>query len=82
MSLLFGFLSMVRLLPRKSPPGQYKRLRGTHRAPQTIEAKAAGRYEVIWNGADNTGRTAASGVYFVRMQAGDYVKTTKAVMLK
>jgi hypothetical protein len=31
---------------------------------------AAGRHEVVWNGEDSRGRRAASGVYFVRLQAG------------
>ena len=45
-------------------------------------SRAAGAYEAVWDGRDNRGRATGSGVYFIRMQAGDYAKTTKAVMLK
>lgn len=35
----------------------------------------AGRHEVIWDARDDRGRAVASGVYFCRMQAGEYVAT-------
>jgi len=43
---------------------------------------AAGRYDRVWNGRDDKGVPAASGVYFVRMLAGTFQKTFKAVLLK
>ncbi|HXV13949.1 MAG TPA: HYR domain-containing protein [Candidatus Krumholzibacteria bacterium] len=42
----------------------------------------AGDHSVAWNGVDDGGRTASSGVYFVRMIAGSYTETRKIVMLK
>jgi flagellar hook assembly protein FlgD len=38
---------------------------------------AAGRHSVPWNGLDDTGRPSASGVYFIRLQAGgEYLSRT------
>jgi hypothetical protein len=38
---------------------------------------AAGSHSVTWNGMDDTGRSAASGVYFLRLQAaGEYLSRT------
>ncbi len=41
-----------------------------------------GFYRVAWDGRDNHGRHVASGVYFVRFAAGDYVHTGKMLMVK
>lgn len=42
----------------------------------------AGRFTCTWDGRDTTGRPAGSGVYFARMEAGDFVGTSKLVLLK
>jgi len=42
----------------------------------------AGEHHATWNGIDNQGRPATSGIYFVRMIAGRYEQTRKIVMLK
>ena len=41
------------------------------------EYKAPGNYEVTWNAANTP-----SGVYFYRIQAGDFVQTRKMLLLK
>ena len=42
----------------------------------------AGRYTVVWNGTNEGGSRVASGVYFYRILAGDYVHTMKMVLIK
>ena len=42
----------------------------------------AGRYELSWNAKDTRGQQLASGVYFVKMEAGSFIKTIKLMLLK
>ena len=44
--------------------------------------KPPGNYEVHWNGLDQSGNPVSTGVYFARLQAGDYSKTIKMVYLR
>ena len=44
--------------------------------------QAAGRYSVLWNGRDDFGRLAASGIYFVRMQADEFQAQRKVTLLR
>ena len=46
------------------------------------EHYSAGHHEVVWNGATDTGHTAASGVYFVRMKLDEMTAVRKIVLLK
>jgi flagellar hook assembly protein FlgD len=43
---------------------------------------AAGRHEAVWDGRDGGGRSAAAGVYFVRMNAEGRSLTQKMVLAK
>lgn len=45
------------------------------------EIHAAGEHELRWNGRDETGRVAARGVYFYRVQAGNRVHSAKVLVL-
>jgi hypothetical protein len=45
-------------------------------------ALPAGRYEVLWDGTDNRGRAAASGVYFYRLVAGADEATRKMTLIR
>ncbi len=49
---------------------------------QTLSCPSPGRYRVVWEGTDQAGNSVASGVYFYRLQAGDYVQTKKMVLMK
>ena len=42
----------------------------------------AGWYDVIWNGITDDGQAISTGIYFARLQAGDYSRTIKMVYLK
>ena len=46
------------------------------------ESLAAGHHSIMWNGADDGGRLLSSGVYFCRMIAGEFRKTTRMTLLK
>lgn len=45
-------------------------------------SQPAGRYNVTWDGRDDNGRPAASGVYFYRLTSGSFSQTRKMVLLK
>ena len=46
------------------------------------ESKAAGTYQIVWDGKDNNGHMASSGNYFFRMETKGGIKTTKGLMIK
>jgi protocatechuate 3,4-dioxygenase beta subunit len=46
------------------------------------EVKEAGVYSAVWDGKDNNGRRLTSGIYLVRLEAGDFVMTRKMAMVK
>lgn len=56
----------------------------TERLVKTLvnEIKKAGYYSIAWNGKDNGDRGVASGIYFYRFKAGDFVKTKKMIFLR
>ncbi len=41
-----------------------------------------GRYEVVWNGLDNSGQPVATGIYIYHLQAAGYSKTFKMAFIK
>lgn len=54
------------------------------RLVRTLERRLRdpGRYEIVWNGRDNSGRGVSSGVYLCRIKAGGFRKTRKIVYLR
>lgn len=46
------------------------------------EERAAGRYNVEWDGTNNAGKKVASGVYFTRLQVGQFSATKKMALVK
>jgi hypothetical protein len=43
---------------------------------------SAGKYAIEWDGTNNAGQKVASGVYFCRMQAGQFSSTKKLALVK
>lgn len=44
--------------------------------------QSAGHYKIQWSGVDGSGNPVNTGVYFARLQAGDYTQTIKMVYLR
>ena len=44
--------------------------------------RAAGRYRVVWDGRDDAGRPAGTGVYFYRLRAGKWSTVQKMTLLR
>ena len=40
------------------------------------------RHQVVWDGLDDGGRSVASGVYVVKLSAGDVVDVHKVVVMR
>jgi len=46
------------------------------------ETRNAGTYGAVWDGKNENGHATASGIYFCRMEADDYERTLKMVLLR
>ncbi|MEW6412731.1 MAG: M28 family peptidase [Candidatus Zixiibacteriota bacterium] len=46
------------------------------------ESKAAGNYTISWDGSDERGGKVATGIYFYKLQAGDFIDSKKMLLLK
>ncbi|MBN1783132.1 VCBS repeat-containing protein, partial [bacterium] len=44
--------------------------------------QSAGTYQTEWNGCDRFGRAVPSGVYFYRIEAGEFVRVRKMLMVR
>ena len=42
----------------------------------------AGQHSIVWNGKDDSGKPASSGVYFYKMKASNYTATKKMILMK
>jgi len=43
---------------------------------------SAGSHTIYWDGGSNSGQTVASGVYYYRITAGDFISSKKMILLK
>ena len=57
-------------------------IRGTLVKTLASGHRDAGRYHMIWNATNMNGVDVASGVYLIKMTAGDYVETRKMVLVR
>jgi photosystem II stability/assembly factor-like uncharacterized protein len=46
------------------------------------DQRNTGKYSIVWNGKDNFGNSVSSGAYFYHIQAGDFVRSKKMILLK
>ena len=46
------------------------------------DVRGAGAYSLEWNGRDDRGNTVSSGVYFYRLNAGDFSDVRKMTLVK
>jgi hypothetical protein len=44
--------------------------------------QSSGLYHAIWNGKDNLGKEVGSGIYFCRLQVGNYLQTRKLLLMR
>ncbi len=47
-----------------------------------LGAKSQGSYDINWDGTDQSGKQVPSGMYFARLQAGEYSSVVKMVYLR
>ncbi|MBK7377947.1 MAG: T9SS type A sorting domain-containing protein [Ignavibacteriales bacterium] len=71
----------------QSPESSWQTLKvfdvlGNEVATLVDEEKPAGRYEVEFDSRSDEGQNLSSGVYFYRLQTGDFVQTRKMTLLK
>jgi len=43
---------------------------------------SAGFYEIKWNGTNDAGETVSSGIYFITLKAGSFIKTRKMIYMR
>jgi flagellar hook assembly protein FlgD len=46
------------------------------------EYQSAGYKSINWDGKDGQGRGLATGIYFYRIQAGNFTRTNKMILMK
>ena len=44
--------------------------------------KEAGRYEVVWDSLDDSGKEVAAGMYLYELKAGDFAQVRKMTLIR
>ncbi|MBK7701917.1 MAG: T9SS type A sorting domain-containing protein [bacterium] len=57
-------------------------VRGQHVRDLVAGGLAAGEHAVTWDGRDDAGATMPSGIYFYRLQSGDFAGMQRMLLLK
>jgi glucose/arabinose dehydrogenase len=57
-------------------------IKGQKIATLANQRRQAGFHTIGWSGTNDSGESVANGVYFLRMQAGDFVHTKRILLLK
>ncbi len=57
-------------------------LKGQHVKQLVSEQFSAGHHSLVWNGTNDAGFIVSSGIYFYKIQAGNYAQTKKMVLMK
>jgi hypothetical protein len=71
------------LLPRRSDVSiRVYNMLGQEIITLLEQEQSYGKYSVLWNGLDRSGKQVASGVYFTELKAGSIRKTKKMLLLK
>ena len=42
----------------------------------------SGFHKVVWDGKDENGKSVSSGIYFYKMNTGEYTSTKKMILMK
>ena len=50
--------------------------------PEPVEGRGEIQYTVIWDGTDDNGFEASSGIYFIKLKSGDQENSKKIMLLK
>ncbi|OPZ67844.1 MAG: cysteinyl-tRNA synthetase [bacterium ADurb.Bin478] len=69
-------------VPKFAAKHNYGELSGRRIAEIWHGTAQPGRHQATWNGLDANGQTAASGVYFYRLRAGQFSASKRMLMLK
>ena len=49
---------------------------------QNLQISKSSNQQIVWDGKDETGKVVNSGIYFYKLDAGDYAKTRRMIMMK
>jgi flagellar hook assembly protein FlgD len=57
-------------------------IRGERVRELVSEPQTAGRHRIVWDARNSNGEAVATGVYFYKIKAGEFVQTRKMTLLK